>query len=193
MMVSSRRMKIGVTFALLFVISAVFGMSNRGAAQDLPIANTRSVQTTVVEENVRALDSDLPANTVLLAEEGRRIFRFDTFGDEDFWGDTLQLHKAIEGAKLGGVGSGVSPRTALAVGLKVDIDALPESLVDALQQGRVNLDDPATTVALLKLDAVLGVKGHFNSQGRLSSIGIQCAFCHSVVDNSLAPGIGHRL
>src|SRR5512142_2161222 len=89
--------------------------------------------------------------------QGEQIFRFDTFGDEAFWGDTLKLHQAIEGAKLGGVGPGVSPKTALAVGLKVDIDALPRNVVEQLEKGRVNLDDPAVTLLLLKLNAVVGV------------------------------------
>jgi hypothetical protein len=127
-----------------------------------------------------------------LVDQGRRVFRFDTFGDQAFWGDTLGLHKAIEGANLGGVGPGVSPRTALAVGLKVDSDALPDDLKKALAQGEVDLDDPATTLALLKLNAVVGVTGFFNSEGTLRSVGIQCALCHSTVDDSFAPGIGHR-
>lgn len=84
-----------------------------------------------------------------MLEEGRRIFRFDTFGSEAFWGDQLQLHKAIAGAKNGGIGVGVSPKTALSVGLKVDVDALPKDLQDQLAAGKVDLDDPATTVALL--------------------------------------------
>lgn len=126
-------------------------------------------------------------------EAGRHTFRYDTFGDEAFWGGTLRLHEAIEGARFGGVGAGVSPKTALAVGLKVDVDALPQSLVEALRHGRVNLDDPATTLALLRLNAVIGVTGFFDGGASLHSIGIQCALCHSTVDNSLAPGIGHRL
>jgi len=138
-------------------------------------------------------DTGVRENSRQMAEEGKQTFRFDTFGDEAFWGDTLQLHQAIEGAKLGGVGPGVSPATALAVGLKVDVDALPSDLIAALKLGKVNLQDPATTVALLKLNAVVGLTGFINSQGTLRSIGIQCAFCHSTVDNSLAPGIGHRL
>ena len=125
--------------------------------------------------------------------EGKQTFRYDTFGDQAYWGGTLKLHQAIEGANLGGVGPGVSPKTALAVGLKVDMDALPPSLIQQLKAGRVNLNDPATTLALLKLDAVLGVTGYFNQQGTLQSLGIQCALCHSTVDNALAPGIGHRL
>ncbi|MGE5321875.1 MAG: hypothetical protein ACM3SW_03390 [Actinomycetota bacterium] len=132
-------------------------------------------------------------NAERLAAQGRQIFRFDTFGDEDFWGGTLGLHKAIEGAKFGGVGPGVSPATALAVGLKVDQDALPPALVAAIQAGQVDLNDPATTLALLKLNAVVGVTGFFNTDGSLRTIGIQCALCHSTVDNAFAPGIGHRL
>ncbi len=128
-----------------------------------------------------------------MVEEGKKIFRFDTFGDQVFWGDTLKIHKAIAGSKLGGVGSGVSPKTALAVGLKVDVDALPRSLVKQLKAGKVDLDNPATTLALLKLNSVVGVTGFFDKKGGMQSIGIQCAFCHSTVDNSFAPGIGHRL
>jgi hypothetical protein len=138
-------------------------------------------------------DDVIQGNAVESFERGRQIFRYDTFGDEAFWGDALQLHQAIQGEALGGVGPGVSPNTALAVGLKVDVDALPRSLQNQLKQGRVNLDDPAATLALLQLDAVVGVTGFFNEDGRLSSIGIQCALCHSTVDDSFAPGIGHRL
>jgi len=124
---------------------------------------------------------------------GRQIFRFDTFGDEAWWGDTLKLHQAIAGARNGGVGPGVSPKTALAVGLKVDADALPERLKSQIRAGRVNLDDPATTLALLKLNAVVGVTGIFDGAGNIKSMGVQCALCHSTVDDSFAPGIGKRL
>ena len=133
------------------------------------------------------------ANAQRMLDEGKQTFRFDTFGDEAFWSDALQLHRAIEGAQFGGVGPGVSPKTALAVGLKVDSDALPQSLVSQLKHGRVNLDDPATTLALFKLNAVVGVKGTFKDDGSLQSVGITCALCHSTVDNSFAPGIGRRL
>jgi hypothetical protein len=132
-------------------------------------------------------------NASRMFREGRRTFRFDTFGDEAFWGDTLQLHRAIEGEQFGGVGPGVSPATALAVGLKVDVDALPQDLINKLKKGQVDLNDPATTLALLKLNAVVGVTGFFNEDGSLKSMGIQCALCHSTVDDSFAPGIGHRL
>ena len=128
-----------------------------------------------------------------LINEGRQIFRYDTFGDEDFWGGQLKLHQAIEGEGLGGVGPGVSPLTALSVGLKVDAAALPSSLKSKLKKGQVDLDDPAVTLALLKLNAVVGITGFFNQDGSLSSIGIQCALCHSTVDDSFAPGIGNRL
>ena len=128
-----------------------------------------------------------------MLREGKKTFRYDTFGDQSWWGGTLELHQAIEGANLGGVGPGVSPKTALAVGLKVDIDALPPQLEAALRGGRVDLDDPTTTLTLLEDNAVVGVTGFFDGQGALRSIGIQCALCHSTVDNSFAPGIGHRL
>jgi hypothetical protein len=145
-------------------------------------------------------------NATAKVTRGREAFRFDTFGDQRFWGDTLRLHQAIEGVRFGGVGPGVSPKTALSVGLKVDIDALPPDLVDQVLQGRVNLDDPAVTLALLKLNAVVGVTGSFNDNGSLRSVGIQCSLCHSSVDRSVPalcagaitpnPGtgcIGHRL
>jgi hypothetical protein len=128
-----------------------------------------------------------------LIAEGKQIFRFDTFGDEDFWGGQLRLHEAIEGEQFGGVGPGVSPETALTVGLKVDVEALPKGLRNQLKKGQVDLKDPAVTLALLKLNAVVGVQGFFNQDGSLSSVGITCAFCHSTVDNSFALGIGHRL
>ena len=132
-------------------------------------------------------------NTRRMIEEGRRTFRSDTFGSEAFWGDTLQLHRAIAGDKHGGVGAGLSPKAALALGLKVDSEALPAALVEQIQKGAVNLEDPATTLALLKLDAVVGVKGLFDGGGALRSMGVTCALCHSTVDDSFAPGIGRRL
>ena len=128
-----------------------------------------------------------------LVEQGRQIFRYDTFGDEQFWGGTLQLHDAIAGSANGGVGPGLSPAAALGVGLKVDARKLPPEVVAAVQAGQVDLTSPATTLALLQLDAVVGVKGFFDESGAMESVGIQCALCHSTVDDSFAPGIGVRL
>jgi mono/diheme cytochrome c family protein len=133
------------------------------------------------------------ARAARLVAEGRNVFRYDTFGDEAVWGGVLGLQKAIEGAKLGGVGPGVSPKTALALGLKVDATKIPAKVAAAIKAGKVNLDDPATTLTLLKLNAVVGVKGFFDRQGHLNSVGITCAVCHSTVDDSFAPGIGRRL
>jgi hypothetical protein len=182
---------------VVLLIGALLGSSLRTIAQNDFAGKTPSAQGVAVEENAdrEASSFDVKGrnDTKEMFKQGQEIFRFDTFGDEAFWGDTLQLHKAIAGAKLGGVGPGVSARMALAVGLKVDVGALPPELIQALKSGKVNVDDPATTVALLKLNAVIGVTGVFNAKGALSSMGIQCAFCHSTVDDSLAPGIGHRL
>jgi hypothetical protein len=138
-------------------------------------------------------DRAVTDNARRMLDEGRRVFRFETFGDEAFWGDTLKLHRAIAGAKLGGIGAGVSPKTALSVGLKVDIDAVPAPVAAALKAGKVDLDDPASTLVLLKANAVIGVTGRFGASGTLTSLGVQCAFCHSTVDDAFAPGIGHRL
>ena len=143
--------------------------------------------------SLSGFDSVIHNNSERMMKEGQHIFRFDTFGSEAFWGDALQLHKAIAGEKNGGVGGGVSPKTALSVGLKVDSDALPDSLKQQIKDGKVDLDDPATTLALLKLNSVVGVTGMFDKNGNIKSMGIQCAFCHSTVDDSFAPGIGKRL
>jgi hypothetical protein len=134
-----------------------------------------------------------PPDDPALIADGKNIFRFDSFGDEDFWSGLLHLDKAIAGAANGGYGGGVSPKTALAVGLKVDADVLPASIVSGIGAGTVDLNDPATTLVLLKLNAVVGIKGNFSATGSLQSLGITCAVCHSTVDNSFAPGIGKRL
>jgi len=111
-------------------------------------------------------------NARVMLNEGRRVFRFETFGDEAFWGDTLKLHQAIAGSKLGVVGPGVSPRTALSVGLKVDVDAVPPDVAAALTAGNVDLDDPASTMVLLKANAVMGITGHFGSNGMYAWINV---------------------
>src|SRR3954462_13493766 len=121
-------------------------------------------------------------------DQGKQIFRFDTFGDETFWTDTLRMHEVIRTA--------VDPTTALSVGLKVDTDSLPPAVVAGIQNGSISLTSPATTVALLKLNAVVGVKGtvtNVGGQDVLTRVGITCALCPSTVDNSFAPGIGKRL
>lgn len=128
--------------------------------------------------------ADTPMDPAMIAT-GQQTFRFDTYGDESYWTDTLRMNDVIA--------SGVSPATALAVGLKVDMDALPPAVVTAIQQGQVDLNSPATTVTLLKLGAVVGVKGTVDANNKLTSVGITCALCHSTVDNAFAAGIGHRL
>jgi len=131
--------------------------------------------------------------TKSLIAQGREIFRFDDFGDKDFWSGLLHIDKAILGAANGGFGAGVSPAAALAIGLKVDVDALPADVRAGITSGTINLNDPATTIALLKLNAVVGVTSNFSPEGTLQGIGITCASCHSTVDNSFAFGIGKRL
>jgi len=116
--------------------------------------------------------------------DGQAIFRFDTFGDEQLWTDVLRLQEPL---------ATVDPATALAVGLKVDVEALPRPIITALRAARVDLTDPAVTASLLQLNAIVGVKGKVNDSGQLTSVGITCALCHSTVDNALAPGIGKRL
>src|SRR5687768_387632 len=140
-----------------------------------------------------SFDATIDQNAQRLLEEGRKIFRFDTFGSEDFWGGKLRLHEAIVGQKLGGVGPGLSPKMALSLGLKVDADALPADLVASIKAGKVDMDDPASTVALLRANAVVGVTAFLNPDGSAKSMGIQCALCHSTVDDSFGPGIGKRL
>jgi len=132
-------------------------------------------------------EASTPPDPALVAQ-GKEIFRFDTFGDETKWSDTLRLHEVIRAA--------VDPATALSVGLKVDAEALPPAVVQGLQNGSISLTSPDTTVALLKLNAVVGVKGtveSINNKDTLTRVGITCALCHSTVDNSFAPGIGKRL
>lgn len=128
-----------------------------------------------------------PADPLLISQ-GKEVFRFDTFGDETQWTDRLRMHEVIAAA--------VDPTTALSVGLKVDAEALPPAVVQGIQDGSISLTSPATTIALLKLNAVVGVKGTVetvNGRDTLTRVGITCALCHSTVDNSFAPGIGKRL
>jgi mono/diheme cytochrome c family protein len=117
-------------------------------------------------------------------DAGREIFRYDTFGDEQLWTDVLRMHEVV---------AAVPPATALAVGLKVDVDALPAAVIAALQAGQIDLTNPAVTVELLRLDAVVGVQGQVNDLGQLTRLGITCALCHSSVDDSFTKGIGRRM
>jgi len=123
-------------------------------------------------------------STAAVGPQGKLIFRFDTFGDEQLWTDTLQMQKAV---------STLSPRAALNAGLKVDVEALPADVIAAIKDKTVNLDSPAVTMQLLSVNAVVGVIGRIDESGALESIGVTCALCHSTVDDSLVPGIGKRL
>jgi len=132
---------------------------------------------------------DAAAANAALVAQGQQIFRFDTFGDETKWSDALGLHTTIATA--------VTPTVALSVGLKVDADALPPAVVQGIQNGTISLTSTDTTIALLKLNAVVGLKGtvteHAGGKDTLDRVGVTCALCHSTVDNSFAPGIGKRL
>jgi hypothetical protein len=130
------------------------------------------------------VQADQSENSNAPRKQGQDIFRFDTFGDEQLWTDVLRMPEVI---------STVSPATALSVGLKVDVDALPASVRAAIAANQVDLNDPAVTLALLQLNAVVGVRGQVDANGQLTQIGVTCALCHSTVDNSFAPGIGKRL
>lgn len=152
------------------------------SVRDQPAAPAQeSKDSAAIAGNSAALD---PA----MVEAGRQIFRFDTFGDETQWSDALRMHEVIAKA--------VDPTTALSVGLKVDAAALPPEVVKGIQDKSISLTSPATTIALLKLDAVVGLKGHVetvNGKDTLTRVGVTCALCHSTVDDSFAPGIGKRL
>jgi len=129
----------------------------------------------VAAANPSAAENTSPA----LVAEGQKFFRFETFGDEQVWTDTLRLHEVVE--------KNVDPTTALMVGLKVDADALPPGILE-----KVDLKSPATTVALLKMNAVVGLQAAVDANNHITRLGVTCALCHSTVDNSVLPGIGHR-
>lgn len=165
----------------------------RAARHAAIIVATLAAAVTMTVADARPSHDDRPTtkpsvHAVGLAAQGQHIFRYDTFGDEAKWTDLLRMNEVIQAA--------VDPVTALSVGLKVDVDALPPALVAAIEAGAVDLHSPATTVALLKLDAVVGLKGTVetvNGVDTLTRVGITCALCHSTVDDSFAPGIGRRL
>jgi hypothetical protein len=172
-------------------LSRLFLLAGAALLVYLAIAVVNGIRAASVDATVGASRAAAPTAQTRLLARGRQIFRFDTFGDQAFWGGALQLQRAIAGRKNGGVGPGVSPKTALAVGLKVDATRIPRRVAAAIKQGKVNLNDPKVTLALLKLDAVVGLRGFFRGN-RLSSVGITCAVCHATVDDSFAPGIGRR-
>ena len=160
------------------------------------LSGPRSVQTNpAVESEKKDLShkDDVESYSEKMLKEGREIFRYDTFGSEEFWGKT-RLHEAILGEKQGGVGPGLKAIDALKVGLKVDIGKLPAILVEVIKKGSVSLEKPETTLELLKADSVVGVKAIVDKDSKkVTAIGITCAFCHSTVDDSFAKGIGRRL
>ena len=160
-------MRLIAAASVVFILVTAFAMSGFAPA-------TYAEQTAATSEDERA-----PRH-----KDGQAIFRFDTFGDEQLWTDVLRMHEVIPT---------VDPATALAVGLKVDVDALPAEVITAVKAGQVDLKNPAVTVSLLSLNAVVGVKGTIDQSGRLARVGVTCALCHSSVDDSIAPGIGKRL
>ncbi len=160
-------------------IVAACGQTDLG----INVSPSQGPGTTARDEPKQRLDA-FEETAVAMLREGRDIFRFDTFGSEAFWGGKLRLHETIA-TKL-------SPRAALTLGLKVDVEKLDAKTIDAIKSGAVDLDSPATTLALLKADSVIGVKGFFEGDS-LTSVGIQCALCHTAVDDSLTAGIGRRL
>jgi hypothetical protein len=168
----------GAAFALAF-----FEPAARIEAQNAPGSSIQAAP---------AHASTLESNLLKAIARGRQTFRSDTFGDEAFWGGTLRLHEAVAGEANGGVGPGLSPAHALELGLKVDVAALSKETRDQLAAGTVDLQDPAVTLLLLKRNAVVGLTGFFSGD-TLTSVGIQCALCHSTVDDSFAPAIGQRL
>ena len=157
--------------------------------------NTSGVpENSAVRTQPNSFSDDIRGNSASMLDEGKGIFRHDTFGDEYFWGDTLQLNHAIAGERHGGVGPGLTPRQALQLGLKVDVDHVPRIMAQAIRGGSASLDEVQTTLELLKADAVVGVKAFYDSGGlRPTRIGITCALCHSTVNDALTKGIGNRL
>ncbi|MCA1826288.1 MAG: hypothetical protein ABR567_19135 [Myxococcales bacterium] len=146
----------------------------------------------VKEAPPESYQKNVDDNAKKLLEEGRKVFRSDTFGSEAFWGDKLRLHEVLAGEKHGGTGPGVTPKAALALGLRVDFGAIPSSLGDVIKAHTLSFDDPENTIALLKHDAVVGVKAFFEGD-KMTSIGITCALCHSTTDDNFGKGIGRRL
>jgi hypothetical protein len=166
----------------------LIGAASIGFALALTLAVSASGPSTAAQQSAFEAENDRAGNHGDDGDRndrrGQRIFRFDTFGDEQLWTGVLRMHEVI---------ATVPPATALSVGLKVDVETLPREIIAALKAGQVDLTDPAVTVELLRLNAVVGVRGKVDSMGQLTSVGITCALCHSTVDNSFTTGIGRRL
>jgi len=156
----------------------------------IPAAGVNTPTSSRAKTNPDEGDTEKHASKML--EEGRDTFRYDTFGSEQFWGGKLGLHKAIAGQAHAGVGPGLTPKQALNLGLKVDSGKLPKIVLEAIKGGSLSLDDPEMTLELLRADSVVGVKGFFDDQKRMVSVGIRCALCHSTVDDSMMKGIGEK-
>jgi len=174
-----------LALAALVMIAFSCSTAPKGVRTD-PALRTQKFPRQEFEDKI-----DNNANKMMA--DGRKIFRYDSFGSEAFWGDELQLHKAILSKKKGGIGEGLSARRALQLGLKVDSDKVPALLGEVLKEGSIGLDDPDTTLELLRADAVVGIKGFFDKKNNMASMGITCALCHSTVDDSYLKGIGRRL
>jgi mono/diheme cytochrome c family protein len=173
--------------AFVLILSAVACSTSPTGVQTNPAAQSQRAPA-------RSFDDRIDDHSRDMLKDGRRIFRYDTFGSEDFWGGKLRLHQAIAGDRQGGVGAGVTARQALALGLKVDVGALPGILVEAIKGRSVDLDKVETTLELLRANAVVGLTGVFDKDTkRMTGLGVQCALCHSTVDDSLVKGIGRRL
>jgi mono/diheme cytochrome c family protein len=174
------------------VVAASVLLAASGACRHL--STSGAPQNEAVRTQPNSFTDDIESDASSMLKEGRNVFRHETFGDEYFWGDTLQLHLAIAGERHGGVGPGLTPRQALDLGLKVDVDHLNRILGAAFRGGSASLDEVQTTLELLKADAVVGVKAFYDGNGlRPTRIGITCALCHSTVNDALTKGIGNRL
>jgi hypothetical protein len=179
------RYSLASSLALLVVAAGACRSLPKNVETD-PAARTQAAPREEWEDKITE-------NSQQLRDEGKKIFRWDTFGSEAFWGDQLRLHQAIVGEKKGGVGPGLTPRQALQLGLKADVGAVPKLLVEVLKEGGVSLDNPETTLELLRAGAVVGVQAVLDDKNNVTSIGITCALCHSTVDDSFVKGIGRRL
>jgi hypothetical protein len=174
------------------LLYACWGVFLMGIALVMVQCGTQKMKRTQTDEsgNPNAFDAAIRKNADDLFEKGKAVFRYETFGDESFWTDVLQINKVIADSKHGGLGEGLTPKAALDAGLKVDLDILPGVLKKKIEEGKF-LDDPWVTLELLKVNAVLGVVGKFDGDGNLKSVGLTCAVCHSTVENPT--GIGKRM